>query len=292
MNNLVLAVDIGGTHITAALIDVEKRHLIKSSLVRKPVDSGAAAAPVLHTWSACMQAAMQNAPVSKICIAMPGPFDYQAGVSLMTAQGKYEALYGLNIKQLLAAELGITPQQLFIKNDAACFLQGEIFAGAATSGFDKVVGITLGTGLGSAFYEQGIAENADLWQHPFYGGIAEDYLSTRWFIQQYAALSGTVLNGVKELAAHAAADNRISLLFKEFGKNLGTFLGCFIEMHPAAAVVIGGNITGAYEAFQQEMEQVLHERFPGVEVKRSLLGEAAALYGAAGSWHSRQMAGR
>ncbi|MCD2423268.1 ROK family protein [Niabella pedocola] len=292
MNNLVLAVDIGGTHITAALIDVEKRHLLESSLVRTPVDSGAAAAAVVLTWSTCMKAAMQEATVSKICIAMPGPFDYQGGVSLMTAQGKYEALYGLNIKQLLAAQLGTDPQQLFIKNDAACFLQGEIFAGAASSGFDKVVGITLGTGLGSAFYEHGIAENADLWQHPFREGIAEDYLCTRWFVQQYAAVSGTVLKGVKEIAAHAAADTRIPVLFKEFGKNLGTFLGCFIEMNPAEAVVIGGNITGAYEAFQQEMEQVLHKRFPFVEVKRSILGETAALYGAAGSWHRRQIAGR
>lgn len=292
MKNLVLAADIGGTHITAALINVEKRQVVESSLVRKPVDSGAAAEPVVHTWSTCMKAAMQNAPVSKICIAMPGPFDYQGGVSLMTAQGKYEALYGCNVKQLLAAAIGIAPQQIFIKNDAACFLQGEVFAGAAANGFDKVVGITLGTGLGSAFYQHGNAENADLWQHPFREGIAEDYLSTKWFVRQYAAISGTMLNGVKEIAAHAATDTRIPVLFKEFGKNLGTFLGCFIAMNPAEAVVIGGNITGAYEAFRQEMQQALHERFPFVEVKRSLLGETAALYGAAGSWYTQQLAGR
>ncbi|MCF3109396.1 ROK family protein [Niabella sp. CC-SYL272] len=292
MNNLVLAADIGGTHITAALIDVGKRQIIKSSLMRKPVNSGAAAAPVIRSWSACMQAAMQDATVSKICIAMPGPFDYHNGVSLMTAQGKYDALYGLNIKQLLAAALDRVPQQFFIKNDAACFLQGEIFAGAVNESFDQVLGITLGTGLGSAFYKQGIAENADLWKHPFREGIAEDYLSTRWFVQRYAALSGRVLNGVQEIAACAATDENIPLLFKEFGKNLGAFLKCFIEMNPAEAVVIGGNITRAYEAFQREIELVLHQQFPLVTIRRSVLGEAAALYGAAASWLSQEVAGR
>ncbi|WP_300598447.1 ROK family protein [Niabella sp.] len=284
MNNLVLAVDIGGTHITAALIDLEKRSMIRPSLIRMPVNAAAAVKPVIDTWSACMRAAMQDVPVSKICIAMPGPFDYQGGVSLMKAQGKYDALYQHNVKQLLAESLHCSPGQFFIKNDAACFLQGEVFAGVANDGFNQVVGITLGTGLGSAFYTDGMAENADLWQFPFRDGIAEDYLSTRWFVKQYAALSGTVLDGVKELWACAATDARVPLLFKEFGKTLGAFLASFIEMKPAQAVVIGGNITGAYEVFQQEMCDALHKRFPFVKVKRSVLGERAALYGAAGSW--------
>ncbi|ANH81418.1 hypothetical protein A8C56_10870 [Niabella ginsenosidivorans] len=289
-NNLVLAVDIGGTHITAALVNMDERKIILPSLVRKRVDSGAGAQTVIRTWSACMRAAGEGAVISKICLAMPGPFDYDNGISLMTAQGKYDALYRLNVKHLLAGALEVDPGLFFIRNDAACFLQGEVFAGAVRSGFQKVAGITLGTGLGTAFYENGTARNADLWQLPFLEGIAEEYLSTRWFIQRFRATSGAALKGVKELAALAKTDARVPLLFKEFGKNLGIFLCRFVEMKQAEAIVIGGNIAHAYELFQEELHRVLGSCFLLIPVKRSMLGEQATLYGAAGSWYAQEFA--
>ncbi|WP_018631167.1 ROK family protein [Niabella aurantiaca] len=279
--NLILAADIGGTHITAALIDMDARRLITSSLVRRPVDSGAGPAAIIETWSQCIAAVNRQAAVPGICLAMPGPFDYDEGISLMTAQGKYDALYGLNIKTVLAKELGIRPERFYIKNDAACFLQGEVFTGVASSGFERVVGVTLGTGLGSAFYEKGHAHSADLWQLPFGESIAEDYLSTRWFVERYATVAGQQLNGVREIAAAAKEDSRGRQLFKEFGRNLGTFLCRFIEMKAAEAVVIGGNIAQAYDWFQLETTEQVRRHFPAVRVCRSLLGEQATLYGAA-----------
>jgi glucokinase len=51
-------------------------------------------------------------------------------------------------------------------------------------------------------------------------------------------------------------------------------------------VVIGGNIANAYELFRKEMEEVIMNNFPSVGIKKSLLGEQSALFGAAGSWYS------
>ncbi len=73
---------------------------------------------------------------------MPGPVDYERGICYIKDQGKYDQLYGLNIKDLLAARLGIPPDHIRMMNDALCFLKGEI-AGGAIKGCKSALGLTL-----------------------------------------------------------------------------------------------------------------------------------------------------
>lgn len=276
--DFVLAVDIGGSHITAALIDMTARKLIADSLVRKAVDANAGAYEIISSWGDCLLAAKGTAAISKVCLAMPGPFDYEKGISLMKGQGKFDSLYNKNVKELLAEALGVNADAFFFENDAACFLQGEVFAGCA-QGFDKAIGVTLGTGLGTATYDNGRSHSADLWCFPFLDGIAEDYLSTRWFLKSYEETTGEKINGVKELAALAETDAAARQLFSEFGKNLAHFLHSFTEQEVPQAIVIAGNIAKAYHLFGTEVEETISQQHPSVQLKKSLLGEGAALLG-------------
>jgi glucokinase len=129
-------------------------------------------------------------------------------------------LYKINTKELLEKTLHADPAQLFMENDAACFLQGEVFAGCVAGGYEKVIGVTLGTGLGTAVYKKGGCHSADLWSLPFGQGIAEDYLATRWFVQRYLELSGKTISGVKELADEANTNAIAKSKFREIGKTL------------------------------------------------------------------------
>ena len=282
--DFVLAADIGGTHISAAMIDITNRKILLP-LTRVEVDANKNTDEILTNWASCMLTAKTDG-VSKICLAMPGPFNYEKGISLMQGQGKYDALFQLNVKELLAKALNTDAEKLFFENDAACFLHGEVFAGCATDGYHKVIGVTLGTGLGTAVYDNGKSFSADLWCVPFKETIAEDYLSTRWFVQKYFELTGNKLKGVKELSVLAASEYTARSIFSEFGKNLGGFLNDFIQRENAEAIVIGGNIARAYDLFKKELEENILDRFPSVNIKRSILGEQSTLYGAAGSWHS------
>src|SRR5690606_4374061 len=117
-----------------------------------------------------------------IGIAMPGPYDYENGISLISEQGKMKSLYGLSVKNLLADALRIPPAQIQFTNDAESFLKGEVFAGVG-KGFSNTLGLTLGTGLGSAIHVEDVVKDAKLWTAPFRDGIAEDYLGTDWFIE-------------------------------------------------------------------------------------------------------------
>jgi glucokinase len=285
-HSIVIGADIGGSHITAAQIDLTDRRLIASSLVRLHVDSMAAADEVIAVWAKAIKQAAQKTEFQKICLAMPGPFDYEEGICLISDQSKYPALYALNVKELLGVALNIQPSAIYINNDAACFLQGEVFCGSV-SGFENVISVTLGTGLGTALYENGRARSADLWNMPFLDGMAEEYLSTRWFVKQYAAITGKQISGVRELAGLAMADTLIKDLFVEFGKNLAAFLNRFIQQTGAEAVVIGGNIAQSYSLFKDALLAGVKSRSPNVTITTSLLGEEAALVGAGSFWYQQ-----
>ena len=178
-SNLVAAADIGGTHITAAIVNVADRSLVQGSLVRLSVDASDNANNIIENWASALKQATENISLNKIAIAMPGPFDYDKGISYMNNQGKYESLYELNVKQLLADALSVNPDRITFANDAACFLSGEVFASNVnTVAAQRSVSVTLGTGLGTACYKNSVAQSADLWCLPFKDHVAEYYLSS------------------------------------------------------------------------------------------------------------------
>lgn len=281
--SVVLGVDIGGSHITAALVDLESRSVIPGSGKRKLVNSQASSKEIIDEWCAVIRDAFTDAVAGgwKVGIAMPGPFNYDEGISLIKDQDKFQSLYHKNVRNLLANELGIGPASVKFMNDASCFLQGEVFGGAARD-YNPVLGLTLGTGLGSAVCRNGVAEDADLWKSPFREGIAEDYLSTRWFVARYQQLSGQTVTGVKELMEEDSPF--VQQVFLEFGANLGAFLVPHILSNKAEAVVLGGNIANALPFFLPSLEKVIREHNPDVVLKKALLHEDASLIGAASCW--------
>lgn len=286
-NPIVLGVDIGGSHITAALVNLTTGTLIEGSRQRKHINSDAPAALILDSWCAVIKECFKTVAVSEkvIGIAMPGPFDYETGVSLIKDQDKFRTLYKVNIKAELALRLAINPECIRFINDAAGFLQGEVFGGAAV-GHEHAIGLTLGTGLGAAFCESGKAVDAALWNARFKDGIAEDYLSTRWFVKRYFELSGKRIEGVKELNLSACEEQPAQQVFAEFGQNLAQFIIELSKKRRADVIVLGGNISNAQLCFKPYLMQGLDEAGVHTEIKIALLKEDAALIGAASCWNT------
>ena len=143
-------------------------------------------------------------------LAVPGPFDLLAGISLMRHKLPY--LYGIDLRRALAARFGLQPAQVCFLNDADAYLLGEIGAGAAR-GFGRAVGLTLGTGIGSAFAVKsrlvtegpGVPQGGEIWNLPFKSGIVEDFVSARAIVGNYERRTG-VKREVIDLAAAAPED--------------------------------------------------------------------------------------
>ncbi len=283
---IVLGVDIGGSHITTALVDVERRRIIAESIHRKQVNSQDEANIILDAWCEAINASFQSREITErmIGIAMPGPFDYENGICLIKEQDKFQSLYGLNLKKELASRLAISSSSIHFINDAAGFLQGEVFAGAAI-GANTALGFTLGTGLGSAWCINGKAADAALWMSPFLGCMAEDYLSTKWFIKRYYELSGIQLKGVRELAELVKVDERAMQVFEEFGNNFAQFMMPLIKEQPTDVVILGGNIAQAFTIFAPILMGVLEKNQCKTNITVTKLNEHAALIGAASCCH-------
>lgn len=281
----VLGIDIGGSHITAALVNMERRCVIPESKVRHKIDSQGPATLIVESWSAAILEAIRSHPVypEKIGIAMPGPFDYEKGVSYIKGQTKYDALYGLNVKELLANSLHVSPEDIVLNNDAACFLQGEVF-GAVENRYGRAIGLTLGTGVGTASSHNGKANDAALWQMPFRDSIVEDYISTRWFVKRYLELSGNYIKDVKELAGLYPADPNARAVFEEFTQNLTDFLLRFVLMENPEVIILGGNVMKAADYFLPEVKKRIQQQYVEIDILTAKLGEESALIGAACCW--------
>ena len=284
-NSRVVGIDIGGSHITAAVVDLQQRLIIPGTLIRNRVNSHASADNILDEWSETIRQVftLGHSDSNKLGLAMPGPFDYENGTCLIKGLDKYESLYGLNIKQLLSEKLGIKKTDILMMNDASCFLQGELYAGAVC-GCNHVIGVTLGTGLGSATYHDGKIFDGDLYYTTFKDGITEDYLSSRWFVKRYEELSGNKVNDAKEVSEKITTDLSAQIVFNEFGINLGEVLVNYINKHMAETVVMGGNIMNAWDLFISKTKQILSTLPIPIQITRATLGEEGALIGAASLW--------
>lgn len=279
-HNIVLGADIGGSHITTALINRQSRTLVPGSFYREHVDAQGSAAAIIQAWAKVIRQSMQAAAgVQRIGIAMPGPFDYEAGISFIKGLHKYEALYGLNVKTLLAQELNMPASCIKMANDAQCFLQGELFNGAVKDQ-PRAMGFTLGTGFGSAIAENGVARDLSYFNTPFKDARAEEYFSARWIMQRYKDISGQTAKNVKAIAGIAQTTPAVAALFHEFGANLGEFTA---TLQPAPdLVVLGGNIAQTYSLFKGGLQEKIQEHGLPTTFVVSALGEQAALFGAAG----------
>lgn len=277
-----IGVDIGGSHITAAHVDPYTYKVIDSTLKRERVASMDDAEVILQSWVNALSSLIVKSSEGTITIgiAMPGPFDYKEGISLMKGMQKYDCLYGMNIREVLAERLGIPGEHIIFINDAEAFLRGELASGAA-SDFERAIGITLGTGLGSTSNCKGETIDVNRAFVPFLDSIAEEYISTRWFLKRYRELTGKEAKNVEELLATAEQPVKDEL-FEEFSTNLASFLNDFISDEDPQVVVMGGNIARCWDHFIDKVKEKIENK--SVVIRQTEMWEDAALVGAACSW--------
>jgi glucokinase len=291
-NNIAIGTDIGGSHISCAAIDLLSGKIIRDTLTERPVDNQAASNVIIGAWSDALWSVLKKVPrkqVKGIGFAMPGPFDYVKGISYIRGVAKYEKLYGINISDAVSVNLGIQDGFLIrFMNDASSFAVGEAWQGSA-SGFNRSLSITLGTGFGSAFISDRIPivdgpevpKLGCIYHLPYKDGIADDYFSTRGLLSRYKKLTGKELSGVKELSSLAVTDKQVRELFIDFGDNAGMFLAPWLKIFRAEILVIGGNISHAYNLFGEVFEERLRKENCFCKVAISKLKEDAALLGSA-----------
>lgn len=289
---IAIGTDIGGSHISCAAIDLVSGSIMRETLIQREVNNEAQASIIISVWAEALSSVIELFDINKIKgigFAMPGPFDYVNGISMIRGVAKYENLYGFNISDAISSSLDV-PDDFLIRfmNDASSFAVGEAWTGSAKE-TDRSLSITLGTGFGSAFISDRIPivdgplvpKLGCVYHLPYKEGIADDYFSTRGLVGRYKELSGKELEGVRDLAEIADKEKIASDLFMEFGDNLGLFLAPWLNGFSAEILVIGGNISHAFNHFGESLKNRLIKKKCKCAVELSELKEDAALIGSA-----------
>jgi len=289
---IAVGTDIGGSHVTCQLFDLEKHRLIENTLVRKKVNGQATDDEILNSWAEAITETCEGFVISDLAgigFAMPGPFDYPGGIAWFENVGKFDNLHGVDVREEIQNRLQLeTDFPVRFLNDAACFAVGESVQGEASK-HRRLLAITLGTGFGATFIDNHlpvagkyeIPEDGFLYRVPFRDAVADEYFSTRWFIREYESVIGRNIVGVKEIAEEAKSDKKVAAIFTTFGENLGGFLVPWLTRFEADCLVIGGNISAAYPRFEASLRNEFEKGNLSIQVYISTLQEDAALAGSA-----------
>jgi glucokinase len=262
VSQVVAALDIGGTHVSAARVNIASAAVEPGSGCRIPYRPDGSRGELLE--AILRAAAATGTGVQKCGVAVPGPFDYENGVCTIRGVGKLEALYGVDLRHELGIALGLGGAAVRFLNDADAFLLGEWWAGAAY-GHARAVGLTLGTGLGSAFLEHGrivddrsdVPPEGSLHLVPFRGGPVEDVISRRGLLAFYGLAADGELD-VADVAERAhAGERRAREAFFHFGSALAEFVTPWVRSFSPTSVVVGGSIARAWDLIGPVLEAEL-----------------------------------
>ncbi len=142
----VLGIDIGGTGIKAAPVDVEAGRML-ADRVKLPTPQPAAPDPMAEV---IRQLVGQFAWQGKIGIAFPGVV---SGGTIRTAANLDQSWIGVNAVTFLGEAAG---QPVTVLNDADAAGIAEMRFGAGRGKSGTVLLLTLGTGIGSALFYNGV----------------------------------------------------------------------------------------------------------------------------------------
>lgn len=307
MANYSFGVDLGGTTVKLGFFDTEGNVLDKWEIKTRTENGGV---NILPDIAEAIKGKMAEKSVAKedvvgVGIGVPGPVDSKGIVHKCVNLG-----WGVfNINDELSKYLdGITVKG---GNDANVAALGEMWKGGG-QGFDSIVVVTLGTGVGGGIIVDGQILTGATGAAGEIGHIHVDDAETEvcgcgntGCLEQYASATGVVrianrvlANNTKETCLKAgevsakdvwdavkAGDTVAIQIAEQFGEYLGKGLASVAGVMNPEAFVIGGGVSKAGEVLldyiRKNYTPVVFHASRDVKFKLATLGNDAGIYGAA-----------
>jgi len=309
VQNLIFAVDLGGTHLRAATVDCGgKIHFRAKQSTPQGSDPGEIVGAVVQAVDE-YRSDLGDEPdrLRAISLVVPGTVNVEKGTVVKAPN--LPCLDGFPLAAALTNDLHLPT---ILENDANAAAVGEMWQGAA-QGCRTIICVTLGTGVGG-----GIILDGELWRgvdgaaaeighmcvDPF-GGVActcgsrgclEVFASATAIVRMTREASprypDSMLHASRDLTAETIfeaglkGDELALAIFRRMGVYLGIGLANLINILNPQMIVIGGGVENGWDLFQKHMLHEVEERaFPllaaRVKIERAKCGDDAGLLGAA-----------
>ena len=246
----LVVIDLGGTKINFGLY---RAGHIEHNIV-KPFDATLSVKDSILFIKQCIDE-IKASDTRGIAIGVPSIVDVKQGIVFDAANIKsWEKVY---LKDELEALLKLP---VYINNDVNCFVQGEHLL-KQSEGFQDMVGLCLGTGLGSGIVLQNNVYSGvngcagEVGNFSYLDSCLDDYCSGQFFKNNYFE-SGEIL----AKKAHAG-DKEALAAFEQFGQHLSVAISHLMLILDPQIIVIGGSVAKSFDLFIDSLWKNLAE-FP------------------------------
>ena len=311
MKKYRIGVDVGGTNVKIALVDLDGKIAYSNTVpTRAEMGYEAGVNNIKQAIKDIMQESNQSSKtIEAIGFGLPGQIDYKEGVvkNLPNIPGWVD----IPLSKIIEDEFQIPTK---LDNDVRCAALGELNFGAG-KGCENLICITVGTGIGSGIIlngklVRGAANAAGEIGHikmqmnggPLCGcgdyGCFEAFASGPAIVtmaKEY--ISGGKSAKYKEMAtdgiitpyivAQAALQgDTVSIqIFKQIGKIIGIGLASVVNLLNPEKIIIGGGVADAGEILLEPIRQTIQDRAMPIQAKSvkvvpAQLANAAGVIGA------------
>jgi glucokinase len=274
MADRVIGVDLGGTKLSVGAVSDGA----VGRVVRREVPAQEAADVVLGEIMDAIAEVFDDSVVGIGC-GVPSVVDVAEGIVFEVEN--IPSWKEVHLKAALEGRFGVPAS---INNDANAFAVGEHIFGRGR-GFDDMVGLTLGTGMGTGVIVRGRLYSGvncgvgEIGMMAHKGLTLEDYCSGQFFEREHGVPGN-------ELYRRARAGDAGALdAFARYGSELAEAVMIVLYAYDPQAVIFGGSISVAFDLFEDGLRRGLDGfAYPHV-VERLLMApsalENAAVLGAA-----------
>lgn len=292
IKSFIIGIDIGATKIVAGLVSVSKEVKVLKKL---KIKTRANKNKIIDDLVFLIKKLDPKNKVRKIGIGIAGQVDIETGKLIFSPNMK--KLRNFEFIKLLENKLK-RDVDIKIDNDANCFALGEYVFGLGGK-YKNVVGLTLGTGVGS-----GIIINGKLYHGKSFAseaghmivnlnrnrctcgidGVLEAYSSGKAIEKEYNKLTG-ITKTAKEIRKYALENKKSPdyKICKKAGKYLGIGLASIINILDPEIIVIGGSIAKSdliLNIAKKEARKYIFYKNYKPKIVKSKLGEDAGILGA------------
>ncbi|MBU0533914.1 MAG: ROK family protein [Candidatus Omnitrophica bacterium] len=305
----IIGLDLGGTFIKIGVVDENGEILEKTEL---PTPQGQGRAQVIKVMSESINNCLNDSSRGKflgIGIGTPGLVDEDGKVFLAPNLPDWN---NLNLKKIFEEKFSIPVK---VENDANAITWGEYKFGAG-KGYDNIICITLGTGLGG-----GVVLNGKLLRGTKYSavemghipicykgpkcgcgnlGCIESYVGAKYIVRATQEklkkqdslikdmVGGDITNIIPKIISEAyhKGDKVAEAVWVEVGTYLGAFFSGLVNLLNPQVIIIGGGVAQVGEILFSTIKKVIDERSfsllaKEVKVVPAKLGKDAGIVSAA-----------
>ena len=241
-SNKIIGIDLGGTNVRAGIVNESTL----SNIISKRISATKPSGEVLNEIFSLIDELIDN-DVTSVGIGVPGLVN--ADEKMVYDVVNIPSWKKIPLQKLIEDRYNIP---VYAENDANCFALGEFYFGKG-KGCNSMIGLTIGTGLGS-----GIIINKKLHAGKN-GGAGEfgmidyldkyyEYYASGQFFQNIYKISGEeVFNNAKEGNLSAIK------MYEEMGVHLGNAIKMMLFALDVELIILGGSVRHAFPYFSGSM---------------------------------------